>query len=49
MAAAFGFNAQVNAVPEPVNVTLGVFRMLLGGAQSFRWRRKSNSQSAAAT
>jgi hypothetical protein len=32
VAAAFGFNMQVNAVPERVNVALGVFGM-------FAWRR----------
>ena len=28
---------QVNAVPEPVNMALGIFGVLLGGGQSFRW------------
>lgn len=31
------FNMQVSAVPEPVNVALGVFGLLLGGVKSFRW------------
>lgn len=31
------YNMQVNAVPEPVNVALGIFGLLFSGILSFRW------------
>jgi hypothetical protein len=36
-----GFTVDITPVPEPANVALGIFGVLLGGLGGFRWYRRS--------
>jgi hypothetical protein len=41
-----GWSLDITAVPEPVNVALGVFGVLFGGVTAARWRRNRPAGSA---
>lgn len=41
------FSVDITAVPEPVNVALGIFGVFLGGASIVRWHRQPTNPSAA--
>jgi hypothetical protein len=36
-----GFSVDITPVPEPANVALGIFGVLLGGLGGLRWYQRS--------